>query len=144
MIYVLDASVAAKWFLSPKDEELTAEALGLLRKYSQREVSFMIPDLFWVEIASVFRKAIRLARFDEGSARNAFTYLENCDLPAYSSTVLFHRAFEIAMRHNQSIYDSMYVALAVQTESQLITADERLANSLAARFPVKWLGVSFS
>jgi predicted nucleic acid-binding protein len=100
----------------------------------------IIPDLFWVEIASVFRKAIRLARFDEGSARNAFTYLENCDLPAYSSTVLFHRAFEIAMIHNQSIYDSMYVALAVQSQAPLVTADERLANSLAAHLPVKWLG----
>jgi predicted nucleic acid-binding protein len=38
------------------------------------------------------------------------------------------------------VYDSLYVALATLTNSQLITADERLANSLAARFPVKWLG----
>jgi predicted nucleic acid-binding protein len=31
----------------------------------------------------------------------------------------------------------------VQSGAELITADERLANALAARFPVKWLG-SFS
>jgi predicted nucleic acid-binding protein len=28
----------------------------------------------------------------------------------------------------------------MQSKSELITADERLANALAARFPVKWLG----
>ena len=31
-------------------------------------------------------------------------------------------------------------ALAVHSKAQLITADERLANSLAAHFPVRWLG----
>jgi predicted nucleic acid-binding protein len=30
--------------------------------------------------------------------------------------------------------------LAIQSKSQLITADERLANALAAYLPVKWLG----
>jgi predicted nucleic acid-binding protein len=39
------------------------------------------------------------------------------------------------------VYDSLYVALAVQAKTELITADERLANSLAAHLPVKWLGI---
>jgi hypothetical protein len=30
--------------------------------------------------------------------------------------------------------------LAVQSKADLVTADERLANALAAHFPVKWLG----
>ena len=32
------------------------------------------------------------------------------------------------------------VALAVESRAQLITADEKLANALAAHLPVKWLG----
>jgi predicted nucleic acid-binding protein len=32
------------------------------------------------------------------------------------------------------------VALAVQFNVEMVTADERLANALAARLPVKWLG----
>ncbi len=35
----------------------------------------------------------------------------------------------------------LYVALAVQSETQLITADERLVNAMSSRLPVKWLGV---
>jgi predicted nucleic acid-binding protein len=139
-LFVLDASVAAKWFLSPNDEELTIEALVLLRKFSQREALFIIPDLFWAEIASVFRKAIRRGRFNEASAQNAFGYLEGCHLPAYSTASLIQNAFEIALVHNRSVYDSLYVSLAVQSHAPLITADERLANALASRFPIKWLG----
>ena len=30
--------------------------------------------------------------------------------------------------------------LAITSKSQLVTADERLANALAAHLPVKWLG----
>jgi predicted nucleic acid-binding protein len=56
------------------------------------------------------------------------------------SLKLLDGAFQIAADYGRTIYDCLYVALAVQTESQLITADERLANSLASRFPIKWLG----
>ena len=57
-----------------------------------------------------------------------------------SSLKLVDQAFQIATDYGRTVYDSLYVALAVQMNAQLITADERLANSLAARFPVKWLG----
>jgi hypothetical protein len=38
-------------------------------------------------------------------------------------------AFQIALAFERTVYDSLYVALAVQSEAQLITANERLANS---------------
>ena len=56
---------------------------------------------------------------------------------------LLGEALNIAIHNQRSFYDSLYVALAVQVHADLITADERLFNALAARFPVKWLG-SFS
>ena len=49
-------------------------------------------------------------------------------------------AFAIATSFDRTVYDSVYAALAVVMKGHLITADERLANALAAYLPVKWLG----
>jgi hypothetical protein len=43
---------------------------------------------------------------------------------------LLEAAFEIATRTGRTVYDSLYVALAVQSGCRLITADERLYNTL--------------
>jgi predicted nucleic acid-binding protein len=49
-------------------------------------------------------------------------------------------AFSIAATFDRSVYDSLYVALAARLKAELVTADDRLANALAANLPVKWLG----
>lgn len=140
-VVVLDASVAVKWFLSPKDERLTDEALALYREFLQQKISFLVPDIFWAEVGSAFWKAVRLGRFQKASAQEAIAALAQCELPTFSIASLLERAFLIATTFDRSVYDALYVALAVQSGAELITADERLANALAARFPVKWLGV---
>jgi predicted nucleic acid-binding protein len=139
-VVVLDASVAVKWFLSPKDERLTDEALALYREFLQQKISFLVPDIFWAEVGSAFWKAVRLGRFRKASAQEAIAALAQCELPTFSIASLLERAFLIATTFDRSVYDALYVALAVQSGAELITADERLANALAARFPVKWLG----
>ena len=52
---VVDASVAAKWLLPKENEPLTAEAIELFRRYSRGEISFIVPDLFWAEMANIIR-----------------------------------------------------------------------------------------
>jgi predicted nucleic acid-binding protein len=49
-------------------------------------------------------------------------------------------AFAIANTYGRTVYDSLYVALAVMAKAEMVTADERLANALAAHLPVKWIG----
>ena len=139
-LIVLDASVAVKWFLPEKVETLATEALTLLDRCGKNELRIIVPDLFWVEFASVLWKAIRRGNFPKASADAALASLKRFDFPTVPSLKLLDSAFEIATAYGRTVYDSLYVALAVQTNSQLITADERLANSLAARFPIKWLG----
>jgi predicted nucleic acid-binding protein len=139
-LFVVDASVAAKWFLPENGEAFADHALALLDKYDKKEVRFVVPDLFYAEIASAIWKAVRVGRVQRAFGDQALVLLTQRDFATVPSLKLLDDAFQIATDHGRSVYDSLYVALAVQAKTQLITADERLANALAAYFPVKWLG----
>jgi predicted nucleic acid-binding protein len=139
-LVVVDASVAVKWFLPEIGEALVSESLVLLDEYDREEVRFVVPDLFYVETASAIWKAVRVGRVSRAFGDQALVLLTQRKFPTVPSLKLLDNAFQIAADHGRTVYDCLYVALSVQTNSQLITADERLANSLAARFPVKWLG----
>lgn len=139
---VVDASVAAKWVLPAEGETLTEEAAGWLRRYAQGEVLFLVPDLFWAETANLLWKALQHGRCSKEFAERALASLVGRGLRTIASVSLLNLAFRIATDHQRTVYDSLYVALAVRANGQLITADERLANALAAHFPVKWLGAA--
>lgn len=139
-VLVVDASVAGKWFLPAKGETLLEEAFRLLRQYAAGEIRFLVPDLFWAELGNLFWKAVRQDRWTQASAEAALTALRERKLPTISSAVLLDLAFRIAVAFDRTVYDSLYIALAVHSQARLVTADERLANAVAAQLPVTWLG----
>lgn len=139
-VFVLDASVAVKWMLPAKDEPLRPQAYRLLDAYGASELNLIVPDIFWPECGNVLWKAIRQGRFDRTAAEDAIEWLTERNLRTISSVSLLDEAMAVALDFDRTVYDALYVALAAQTKNHLITADEHLANALAARFPVKWLG----
>ena len=138
--YILDASVAAKWFLPPEDETFVEESLDLLKGYSRGSVLLTVPDLFWSELGNILWKAARVGRISVIAAEGALNALREQPFPTSASLPLLDDAFAIATGFQCTVYDSLYVALAVSSGRPLITADERLANALAVHFPVRWLG----
>jgi predicted nucleic acid-binding protein len=138
--YVIDASVAAKWILPASGETLTREAIELLKRYAAGELRFVVPDLFWAELANILWKAVRRDRLGVASAESALRAMRDRSFPTIPSHALLVEACAIATAFDRTVYDAVYVALAVNSKSQLVTADQRLANALAAHLPVKWLG----
>jgi predicted nucleic acid-binding protein len=138
--FVVDASVAAKWFLPSVNETLVDEAVQLLTDYAEDKVRFIVPDIFWAEFGNILWKAVRQGRWLRNAAENAVSSLREQRLPTTPSKDLLTEALNIALTFDRTVYDSLYVALAWTRGSELITADERLANALAAHMPVKWLG----
>jgi predicted nucleic acid-binding protein len=137
---VVDASVAVKWCLPSVREELVAEAEELLASSRRDEIRFLVPDLFWVELANALWKAVRRGEFSADNAASAISFVRDLDIATLASVDLVPQALDLALTYGRTVSDSLYVALAMQSETNFITADERLANALAARLPVKWLG----
>ena len=136
---VIDASVGAKWFLSSKAEPHTEIAAALLKRYAAGELRFVVPDLYWAELGNIFWKAMLLGRWQRSKAEEAIRLARGRSFPTVSSQLLLEDAFRISTSFDRSVYDGIYVALAVASNATLVTADERLANALAAHLPVKWL-----
>jgi predicted nucleic acid-binding protein len=84
-LFVMDASVAAKWFLPPSGEPLSAEARNLLSTYADGRVRFAVPDLFWAECANILWKAVRQGRWTVRSAQASITLLKRRPFPTTSA-----------------------------------------------------------
>lgn len=138
--YILDASVAAKWFLPSAAETYVEQAVRILEGYASGRIQLLVPDLFWSEAGNIFWTAARLGRMSRKSAKEATASLLAQHIPTSPSFPLLQPAFDIATSFNRTVYDAVYVALAVSHNRTLLTADERLATSLSAYFPVRWLG----
>jgi predicted nucleic acid-binding protein len=137
--FILDASVAFKWVVS-EGEGLREEALELLDRYAKGRVRFVVPDLFWAEIGNILWKAVRQRRLSLRLAEEAIVDLRGHGFPTVGCHELLSEALVMADAFDRSVYDCLYIALAVKTKAHFVTADERLANAVAARLPVKWLG----
>ena len=138
--YVLDASVAAKWFLPAAHETLADEAMRVLDAYAAGQLRLLVLDLFWPEFGNILWRAVRSGRISRESAEKAIASLTERNLSTVDSASLVKDAFTIAAAFDRTVYDGTFAALAIAANAPLLTADERLANTLAARFPILWLG----
>jgi predicted nucleic acid-binding protein len=137
---VVDVSVAAKWVLPRKNESFVDQAADLLRRYSAGEISVVVPDVFWAELGNVLWKAAQAGRCSGPDAIAGLDFVRKYHLPSIASSALIEHALEIAIVFGQTVYDALYVALAVESNAQLVTADEKLARGVAPHLPVKWIG----
>jgi predicted nucleic acid-binding protein len=117
-----------------------SQARGLLDRWQQGAVELIAPDFIWLEIGNAHWKAVRQNRCTASDAQASLSFLHVQELPTVPAEQFIDLAFRIALQHSRTVYDSLYVALAVSLNSQLITADEKLVNTLSSYFPVKWLG----
>jgi predicted nucleic acid-binding protein len=120
-------------------ERLSEEAVRLL----DGEHELASPDLLWPEIGKVIGKESRAGQLSSPEAARIVGALDGCPLAVFPSRLVLGGALEIALRTGRSVYDGVYLALAVALECRLATADERLANALAAgplARHVVWIG----
>jgi predicted nucleic acid-binding protein len=123
---VVDCSVAAKWLLH---EAGHAEALHLLQEEKSGKVTLIAPDLLLTEFASLLAKRVRRKQMLPTEARDAFGLLEEYAMILFGTRLLLGAALELALDRHASLWDCVYLALAIENNCRLITADRRLFKS---------------
>lgn len=133
--FVVDASVAAKWFTP---EEWSGRAVSLQSDFYE----LIAPDLLWIELANVFATHVRAGRLPSETAAELVAALPAMPVDVRPTGALLTQTLEVAMAFERSIYDAMYVALAIREECPLVTADRRLYNALGDSLPgrLAWIG----
>jgi predicted nucleic acid-binding protein len=125
-VLVLDASVVVKWFV---EEVHAAEARLLL----DASTPYAAPDLIFAEVANTIRKKVRRGDLSNEAAEEIVKDLTLIDINTVPCHDLTREAHALAAATDRSVYDAMYLALAIRLDTRLITADQRFANAIRSR-----------
>lgn len=95
------------------------------------------PDLVDLEVASVLRGRLAGGHLTSRRAELALDDLAAFPMERVPALRLISRCWEL--RHNLTVYDAAYVALAEALEASLITADARIANATGPQCQIEIL-----
>ena len=129
---VVDASVAIKWLLPERDQP---SALRIRTLYQQGTLTAIAPGLITSDIGNVLWKYVtRGLLTPEDAGRALFRFHQDApilrDSPVFNATAL-----RLAAQYRRTFYDSLYLALALHHNCQLVTADEKFVRAMQAVFP---------
>jgi predicted nucleic acid-binding protein len=121
---VVDASVAVKWIFPDEASDSADELLA-------RDEELLAPELIYFEVGNVVWKRIQAGRMSLEFGTEVLNEFAAIPLVTADIRSLGPLALQIAATHRRTFYDSSYLALAISRGCQMVTADERLVNSVA-------------
>ncbi len=123
MTWIVDASVATKWFVR---EGLHAEALLLLAQPDR----LAAPDLIVAEVTNIAWKKCLRGEITRAHADAMAAAIGGYIAMLQPSFELAERALDLALSLNHPVYDCLYLACAESLGGTLISADVRFATAL--------------
>lgn len=128
---VLDASVAVDLLIKP-----AAETRELRARIRAAGIVYA-PHLMDAEVTNTLRRHLLRGQIDQVSARRAVRRLAGMQVRWRPHRPLLGRA--LALHHQLTAYDAIYVAMAEATGATLLTRDARLARVTGHRARVEVL-----
>jgi len=135
--YVVDASVAAKWFLNDEDHVDVAEEY--LERLLADDIELHAPSILQYELGHSLIRAQRDGDRPLDANQSYESYQTFTKLP-----IVFHNldgntrldVLRFAIRHYRGFYDSAYVCLAVNLDCKWLTSEKRYRRPLPSGFPM--------
>jgi predicted nucleic acid-binding protein len=119
---VIDVSVAAKWVLSEPESERANALLGL--------DTLIAPGLWLTETANVLWKYWRRGLLRADEVRERIDTLQSLPVQSVHDDGLAGIATGLAISLDQTVYDCLYLAVAVTRSAVLVTADRRFLDAV--------------
>ena len=128
--FVADASVVIKWFVP---EVGTPHAIRL----RDGGHDLHSPTFVEVEVANTIWKKLLRGEITRAEADDILLKLLALPLHRHLDCTLVASAFDLADQTKRTVYECLYLALAIHVQGRLVTADDRFINSLAG---TPWAG----
>lgn len=119
---VVDASVALK-LLIPEDGSPAAKALKTNRK-------LLAPDFVLIECANATWQKTKRQQLNQRQASEIVSALSALPIRLFRSNDLLESATKLAIELNYTVYDCLYLALAIAYDTHVVTADKRFFNTV--------------
>ena len=122
--WVVDASVAVKWFVPEVHS-------GDARRLMVEDHALMAPELLMPEVGNILWKKHRIGELEAVEAHDILADLRRLPLRLMGMSSTIDSALALAVQYGRTVYDSVYLALAIHQGASFVTADQKLCNSLA-------------
>lgn len=126
MHYVLDCSVALKWFLP---ELLSDEAHRLLTRFRTRTDDLLAPDLLIAEFGHNLGKRFRNNQLTSDEVREIWEDFLALGIEIVTIPAVARDAMRLSLDHMGTFYDAVYVALARVRGCSVVTADDHMSRA---------------
>lgn len=124
-VFVVDASVVVKWFVP----EIHSDAARRLLTGPHR---YFAPDLLFAEAANAIWKKIRRGELSLEQGQRLVDDMSRVAVDTISGRSLAPDAHALANAIGRTVYDALYLTLAIRLDTRMITADDRLEAALSA------------
>ena len=123
MSFVVDASVVGSWMLPDEDHP---EAVTALEKLKDDEA--FAPSLLWFELRNLLLANERRQRITPTQTAAALNFFQELPL-RFDSQPDSNTTLQLAREHRLSVYDAVYLELAIRRHLPLLTFDAELAEA---------------
>lgn len=122
--FVVDAGVVVKWFVPEIHSDAARGLLELSHLY-------FAPDLLFAEVANTIWKKVRRRELKPKDGQRLVVDIARIVVDAIPCRLLADDAYALAITTQRTVYDCLYLALAVRLNTRMLTADDRLVAGLA-------------